>query len=44
MLFCTVRLHQVSAVYEIAEKYDPNAFIVVSEAGEILGEGFKALR
>lgn len=44
MLFCTVRLHQVSAVYEIAEKYDRNAFIVVSEAGEILGEGFKALR
>lgn len=43
MLFCTVRRHQVSAIYEIADKYDKNAFIVVSDAGEITGEGFKAL-
>jgi uncharacterized membrane-anchored protein YitT (DUF2179 family) len=44
MLFCTVRRHQVSAVYEISDKYDKNAFIVISDAGEIIGEGFKALR
>lgn len=41
MLFCTVRRHQVSAVYEISDKYDKNAFIVISDAGEIIGEGFK---
>ena len=44
VLFCTVRRHQVSAVYEITDKYDKNAFIVVSDAGEIIGEGFKAYR
>lgn len=41
MLFCTVRIHEVSSVYSVVEKHDENAFIVVSEAGEILGEGFK---
>ena len=44
LLFCTVRRHQVSAVYEITDKYDKNAFIVVSDAGEIIGEGFKVFR
>ena len=44
MLMCTVRIHEVSGVYEIIDKFDPNAFIVVSEAGEILGEGFKTIK
>lgn len=44
MLFCTVRRHEVSAVYEIVEKYDDTAFIVVGDAGEIIGEGFKNMR
>ena len=42
MLMCTVRQNEVSAVCRLAAAYDENAFIVVSEAGEILGEGFKA--
>lgn len=41
MLMCTLRRHEVSAVYAIIEQIDPDAFIVVSDAGEILGEGFK---
>lgn len=41
LLLCTVRRYEVSGVYEIVDKYDINAFIVVSDAGEILGEGFK---
>ncbi len=41
VIFCSVRVHEVSAVYEIAEKYDKNAFIIVADAGEIIGEGFK---
>ncbi|MBR7133362.1 MAG: YitT family protein [Clostridia bacterium] len=44
LLLCTVRRYEVSAVYSIIDKYDRNAFIVVSDAGEIIGEGFKALK
>ena len=40
MLMCTVRLNEVSAVYSVVNELDKNAFIVVGEAGEIIGEGF----
>ena len=43
MLMCTVRVYEVALLYTIIEKYDKNAFIVVTEAGEIIGEGFKKL-
>ena len=42
--FCTVRIHEVSTIYSIVDKFDKKAFIVVSEAGEIIGEGFKMLK
>lgn len=41
MLMCTVRVHEVSAVHDAVKAYDNHAFIVVSDAGEIIGEGFK---
>lgn len=41
LILCTVRRYEVSNVYEIINRYDNHAFIVVSEAGEIIGEGFK---
>lgn len=41
LLLCTVRRHEVMSVYSIIETYDKNAFITVSDAGEIIGEGFK---
>ena len=41
MLMCTVRINEVSALCDIVREFDPRAFIVVSDAGEILGEGFK---
>ena len=41
MLMCTVRRYEVSAVYSLIEENDPKAFITVSDAGEIIGEGFK---
>ena len=41
MLMCTVRRNEVSAVCRLARENDANAFIVIAEAGEILGEGFK---
>ena len=41
MIMCTVRRNEVHAVYKFARKHDENAFIVVAEAGEIFGQGFK---
>ncbi len=42
MLMCTVRVHEVSSVYSVVYEHDAKAFIVVSDAGEIIGEGFKS--
>ncbi len=42
LLLCTVRRYEVSGVYDVINKHDKNAFIVVSDVGEIIGEGFKA--
>ena len=44
LLLCTLRRHEVSALYAIINKYDKKAFIVVGDAGEIIGEGFKELK
>lgn len=41
MLMCTVRVHEVAAVHDAVKRHDERAFIVVSDAGEIIGEGFK---
>ncbi len=41
MLMCTVRIHEAAAVHDTVKDCDKNAFIVVSDAGEIIGEGFK---
>ena len=41
MLMCTVRRHEVAAVCRLATSCDKNAFIIVGEAGEVLGDGFK---
>ncbi len=41
MLMCTVRPNEVSAVCKIIRENDSEAFTVIADAGEILGEGFK---
>lgn len=41
MIMCTVRRNEVHEVYKHVGQCDNKAFIVVAEAGEILGEGFK---
>lgn len=41
MLMCTVRVHEVASVNDVVKKHDQHAFVVVSDAGEIIGEGFK---
>lgn len=43
MLLCTVRPHEVSEVNRIVREGDPAAFIIVSDAGEVMGEGFRAI-
>lgn len=41
VLMCAVRRHQVSKVHSIISGADNKAFVMVLDAGEILGEGFK---
>ncbi len=41
LLLCAVRPSEVSALQRIIKTVDPSAFVVISDAGEILGEGFK---
>lgn len=40
MLMCVVSKKEVSAIKEIVRKYDPNAFVIISDARETIGEGF----
>lgn len=41
MLMCAVRPNEVSAVCRIIKENDGEAFTVIADAGEVLGEGFK---
>jgi uncharacterized membrane-anchored protein YitT (DUF2179 family) len=41
MLLCAVRRHEAAKIHAIVRKYDPQAFLIVSDVGEIIGEGFK---
>lgn len=43
VLLCAVRRQEVHRTYRIVYDVDPNAFIIVGEAGEINGEGFREL-
>ncbi len=40
MLYCVVSQKEIVAVKEIAAEVDPKAFVIVSDAREVLGEGF----
>lgn len=41
MLLCAARRQEVTAVLTAVRDSDPRAFVVVAEAGQILGEGFE---
>ena len=41
MLFCAVRRFEVYKINEIIRSVDKDAFVIVGDAGEISGEGFK---
>ena len=41
VLLCAVRRQEVFQIRAVIKSADPDAFIVVSDVGEIIGEGFK---
>lgn len=41
MLFCVVGKRQLPRVKDIIGELDPRAFVIVTEANEVLGEGFR---
>ncbi len=41
MIMCTVRRNEVHTIFKSVRKHDDKAFIVVAEAGEIHGKGFR---
>jgi len=41
MLFCVVSRNEVAEVKRIARKIDKHSFIIISNAREAVGEGFK---
>jgi uncharacterized membrane-anchored protein YitT (DUF2179 family) len=43
VLLCAVRRQQTSKVRSIIRKADPAAFIIMCEAGDVIGEGFKPI-
>lgn len=43
VLLCAVRRSEVYHIYRIIHQIDPEAFIIVGDAGEISGEGFRSI-
>jgi uncharacterized membrane-anchored protein YitT (DUF2179 family) len=41
MLYCVVSRKEIVQVKEIVSEVDPDAFVIVSDAREVLGEGFQ---
>ena len=44
VLLCAVRRQEVYKTHDIVYSIDPNAFIIVGDAGEITGEGFREIK
>lgn len=44
LLLCVVTTEQVSQLKELIEQYDPEAFVIVTDAYEVLGKGFADIR
>lgn len=42
MAFCIVSKRQITAIKDIVEETDPNAFMVLADVREVMGEGFKS--
>lgn len=44
MLFCVVSKKEIIQLTEIVSRIDPKAFVIVSDAREVMGEGFREYR
>lgn len=44
VLYCVVSRGEVTGLKRLVNAIDPKAFVVISEASEVLGEGFRVLR
>jgi len=44
VLYCVISRSEVSQLKAIIREVDPSAFMVIGQAHEALGEGFKSLR
>jgi uncharacterized membrane-anchored protein YitT (DUF2179 family) len=44
VLYCVVSRGEVSILNRLVQSIDPQAFVVITEASEVLGEGFRTLR
>jgi uncharacterized membrane-anchored protein YitT (DUF2179 family) len=44
VLLCSVRKYEITAVYDIIRTFDPVAFVIVSDAAEITGQGFRKMQ
>jgi uncharacterized membrane-anchored protein YitT (DUF2179 family) len=42
VLYCVIKRDQIAALKEIVRKVDPDAFIILADVREVLGEGFKS--
>jgi len=40
VLFVVVKLTQIAKIKSIVTKYDPNAFMIIQDASDVLGRGF----
>lgn len=43
VLMCIVKRNQFGKVKRIIKEIDPDAFVIVTEAGEVIGDGFKSI-
>ena len=43
VLLCVLRLQEYHQLKTLVHEVDPDAFLVVSETAQILGEGFKPI-
>lgn len=44
MLICAVRQFETARLHRVIKETDPTAFVMIAEAGEILGEGFTKIK
>ncbi len=44
VLYCVVSRGEVSILKRLVQSIDPQAFVVITEASEVLGEGFRTLK